>query len=29
MEYLELKDLEIDRLHRDIDNYKRNLKDNP
>ncbi|CAD8186709.1 unnamed protein product [Paramecium pentaurelia] len=29
MEYLELKDLEIDRLHRELENYKRNLKDNP
>ncbi|CAK90492.1 unnamed protein product (macronuclear) [Paramecium tetraurelia] len=29
MEYLELKDIEIDRLHRELDNYKRNVKDNP
>ncbi|CAD8130462.1 unnamed protein product [Paramecium sonneborni] len=29
MEYLEIKDLEIERLHRELENYKRNIKDNP
>lgn len=28
MEYLELKDLEIERLHREVEICKRNYKDN-
>jgi len=29
MEYLEMKDLEIERLHRELEYSKRNNRDNP